>query len=313
MSTNHSFSSLVKDSLDCGQLKTLLRSQGPPVHSPPKSDEVGLRSSWVNFEHWLIETVYGSNLIEQAGTPDFAATRRLCCAVLRGDNAAVETEKETLGHQPVVEVSQHAEAFSYFIKDFVLLDKPLSEAMILDCHSILHRGLPVEDEVIAGRYRQHACSVRYGEGQKGKTAKPFIRWQAIPRYMEELVNDFNRETEPFEGATGLLHPYQLAARYCHRLVNIHPFADGNGRVCRMLLNVILLKHAGRFSVLGRSEREVEEYLGIAKRGGIAFYQEDMVVPEDQMTGHQELAEYIEAKSKYMFQRVVEGGMGLESS
>ena len=27
-------------------------------------------------------------------------------------------------------------------------------------------------------------------------------------------------------------------------VNIHPFEDGNGRMCRMLLNVVLLKFIG---------------------------------------------------------------------
>ena len=31
-----------------------------------------------------------------------------------------------------------------------------------------------------------------------------------------------------------LDPFMLAAKYCDRLVNIHPFKDGNGRMCRIV-------------------------------------------------------------------------------
>jgi Fic family protein len=34
----------------------------------------------------------------------------------------------------------------------------------------------------------------------------------------------------------------LAAEFHQRLVTIHPFVDGNGRVSRLLMNLILLQH-----------------------------------------------------------------------
>ena len=39
-----------------------------------------------------------------------------------------------------------------------------------------------------------------------------------------------------------LHPLALATTFHHKFEKIHPFADGNGRTGRMILNYILLKH-----------------------------------------------------------------------
>ena len=37
-----------------------------------------------------------------------------------------------------------------------------------------------------------------------------------------------------------IHPADLAAEAHYRLVSIHPFTDGNGRIARLLMNMILL-------------------------------------------------------------------------
>jgi fido (protein-threonine AMPylation protein) len=63
--------------------------------------------------------------------------------------------------------------------------------------------------------------------------------------------------------TGMIDPFMLAAKYCDRFVNIHPFKDGNGRMCRLILNAILVKYAGVIVVLGEKGGERDEYLQIA--------------------------------------------------
>lgn len=47
-----------------------------------------------------------------------------------------------------------------------------------------------------------------------------------------------------------MHPIELAFKFHHRFEQIHPFADGNGRVGRMLLNYILIRR-GYFPVIIR--------------------------------------------------------------
>ena len=41
---------------------------------------------------------------------------------------------------------------------------------------------------------------------------------------------------------GELNPIELATLFHYRFIRIHPFEDGNGRVARLLVNYILLRH-----------------------------------------------------------------------
>lgn len=38
-----------------------------------------------------------------------------------------------------------------------------------------------------------------------------------------------------------MHPVRYAALAHYKLVDIHPFADGNGRTSRLIMNLILLR------------------------------------------------------------------------
>lgn len=79
-----------------------------------------------------------------------------------------------------------------------------------------------------------------------------MRPQSAPVCMKALVSRFNDEaiTEESEDADII----EMAARYCHMFVNISPFEDGSGRMCRMLLNVILLRFLGVCIVIGEESR-----------------------------------------------------------
>ncbi|KAI0474022.1 hypothetical protein GGR56DRAFT_650010 [Xylariaceae sp. FL0804] len=46
-----------------------------------------------------------------------------------------------------------------------------------------------------------------------------------------------------------LDPFDLAAYYCDRFVNVRPFRDGNGRMCRLIPNCGGPDHVQKASVL----------------------------------------------------------------
>ncbi len=60
----------------------------------------------------------------------------------------------------------------------------------------------------------------------------------FPHYSE--VQSLMRQLlEWYKESEGLIHPVELAAKFHTKFTAIHPFADGNGRMARLLMNYIL--------------------------------------------------------------------------
>ncbi|NQE53708.1 hypothetical protein C5S29_08950 [ANME-1 cluster archaeon GoMg3.2] len=65
------------------------------------------------------------------------------------------------------------------------------------------------------------------------------------------------------------HPIKAATFLHHKLVEIHPFADGNGRVARLLTNLYLMKDGYPPIVLRKEERgKYYHFLRIADEGNL---------------------------------------------
>ena len=88
--------------------------------------------------------------------------------------------------------------------------------------------------------------------------------------MQAFVNNLKDEIQKAQQA-GQLDPYVLGAKYCSRFVAIHPFKDGNGRMCRLILNAILIKYAGIVISVGEKGQDRQRYIDLAvesrKTGG----------------------------------------------
>lgn len=267
---------------------------------PEKNDTV-----YEVMEKNMIKVVFGSNAIEFVGG-DLRMPIRICKEIFRGIkvNASdiqprdpeylraltggdLPTKEEVIRSRS--EIIQHALAFNYLVREVVEKGHSLTQIVIQKTHAILCADEPTK---APGIYRTERVAVRYGTGKK---TTEFIRPSAIPSYMEKLVTEYNDDAEEAE-RQGDIDPVTLAARYCHYFVNIHPFVDGNGRLCRLLLNTILLKYAGVCIPIGSSNDEIIAYLGIAVRASKIFHKEDMEVRKEEQIGHLELARLVLKKS-----------------
>lgn len=123
-----------------------------------------------------------------------------------------------------LEAINHQEAIDY-LRELVKDEAPFDERALLDLHALILRGIDREN---AGRLRRNEVFIIQRGGGRHNFPKA--------RLVFKLVEDY---FVFFEDNKDRMHPVQLAAQMHQRLVNIHPFIDGNGRTARLVMNLIL--------------------------------------------------------------------------
>lgn len=92
--------------------------------------------------------------------------------------------------------------------------------------------------------------------------------------------------------TGTIDPIAIASKYTHIFVNIHPFIDGNGRMCRLILNSILLKLGSFLVCIGDNEQDRSLYLDVAcNTSALEDMYEDRY-EEEKPVMHKELGSFV---------------------
>jgi Fic family protein len=159
-----------------------------------------------------IELTYTSNAIE--GNTLTAAETRM-----------VIEHGITIGGKPLkdhLEAVDHFEALRY-MRDLARQSEPLRETDIRNLHRLVMQR---SDPDMAGRYASQARCVETDSGR---------HYFPSPAQVPPLMGDFAK----WLAAASATPETAFAAH--RRLVEIHPFDDGNGRTARLLMNLVLLR------------------------------------------------------------------------
>ncbi|KAJ5158397.1 uncharacterized protein N7500_008048 [Penicillium coprophilum] len=96
---------------------------------------------------------------------------------------------------------------------------------------------------------------------------------------------------------GMIDPVALASKFTHNFVNIHPFIDGNGRMCRLIVTAMLLKFGTCVACIGVERADRSTYEEIAVNGGALEYLYADAEEEEKPELYKELASYVLAHVK----------------
>ncbi len=186
----------------------------------PKSALENLR------KQFAIELAYNSNAIEGN------------TLTLRETKLVIE-EGITIKGKPLrehFEAINHQKAFE-FLEDIVNKTSQITEDTIKGVHKIILTGI---DDEYAGRYRD--VNVRI----LGAVKSP-PRFEKVPDKMKEFIEYVSNNPEN-------LNVIELAAIIHYKLVEIHPFTDGNGRTSRLIMNLFLMKHGYPITMVLKVDR-----------------------------------------------------------
>ena len=149
------------------------------------------------------------------------------------------------------EVAGYADAMRLIHESYHEID--LSENNIKYLHKVLMRH-SVKDDWHLGEYKKHPNHVAAFD-QDGneigiifETTSPF----ETPMEMENLV-EFTQEKMKDDSE----HPLLIISDFVVRFLSIHPFQDGNGRLSRILTNLLMLRAGYDYVQYSSHERIVE--------------------------------------------------------
>ncbi|OGJ41968.1 cell filamentation protein Fic [Candidatus Peregrinibacteria bacterium RIFCSPLOWO2_01_FULL_39_12] len=192
-------------------------------------------------EQFQIEMAYNSNAIEGN-------------SLTLKETFWVIQEGLTIKEKPLkdhLEAKNHKEALEFL---YELTDSKkqntVSEHLIRELH---HLVVQDSQRDIAGKYRDGDVYI------SGADHKPPSHIE-VPIKMGELMKWLNDNKNKY-------HIVELVALLHHKMVNIHPFWDGNGRVSRLVMNILILNAGYPLAVILKNDRKrYYRVLSLADKG-----------------------------------------------
>jgi Fic family protein len=132
---------------------------------------------------------------------------------------------------------------------------PITESYILQIHQKMLNHSE-KDESHKGRYKVGSNRVE-AKDEEGNIVG--VIFDPTPPHLAkkeilELVDWFNWALD-----NKIKHPLILIANFIFEFLAIHPFQDGNGRISRLLTNLMLLKQGYQFTTIVSHEKIIENH------------------------------------------------------
>lgn len=164
------------------------------------------------YDQFMLSLTYNTNRIEGS-----TLTEPETAAILFQNS--VLPDKSLVEH---LEVKNHQTALRYLLEYLLKPPADLDEALIITLHRLLMNSIRPD----AGSYRRHSVRIVGAD-------VPTANYAKVPLLMKELNSKLSTPQPDIIRHIAYIHS---------RFEQIHPFSDGNGRIGRLLIHAMALKH-----------------------------------------------------------------------
>ncbi|MEM8526063.1 MAG: Fic family protein [Bacteroidota bacterium] len=228
------------------------------------------------MQKFRLDWNYHSNAIE-GNSLTYGETRAF---LMHGVTAKGKPLKDHL------DIEGHDKAIDY-LEAFVKDQLPLSQKMIKELHKILlvrpyesdavtPEGITAKRTINIGEYKRYPNHVKIRTGRIHYYASP----EETPAKMSDLITWYRQNEKD-------LHPLIFAATLHYEFVAIHPFDDGNGRMSRILMNLVLM-NKGYVPVILPNERKKDDYFPALEKADAGDLEDFIVLIGEELIRSMEL-------------------------
>ncbi len=189
---------------------------------------------------------YHSNNIE-GNSLTFGETKSLLLHNITAQGKPLKDHIEITGHNEAIDA----------LTSFTNGSEPLTEGFVRNLHVLILReryqshavtsdGVPTTKWIEVGQYKTSPNHVQTVTGEIFRFAEPID----VSSKMHELVAFTNENA-----VTSDVAHIVAAAKVHYDFVLIHPFDDGNGRMARLMMNLILIKHGFPPAIIKTQDKE----------------------------------------------------------
>ena len=139
----------------------------------------------------------------------------------------------------------------------------LTVEMLCKLSSILMQNTGTEYNTIAGSFSSAKGELRLLNVSAGRGGKSYLAWQKVPDRLQKTCDYLNRRRSEID-KNNIEEIYKLSFEAHYLLVSIHPWADGNGRMSRLVMNMIQ-KEFDVIPSIVKKENRVEYIQSLASR------------------------------------------------
>ena len=143
-------------------------------------------------------------------------------------------------NKPITEQLMNLDLKKAYEQSFIYAKnhEKITVELLCNLSSILMKNTGSVYNTMAGSFSSAKGELRFLNVSAGRGGKTYLAWQKIPEKLKSFCDWLNREREKIDSKTDLQKIYELSFEVHYRLVSIHPWADGNGRMSRLLMNML---------------------------------------------------------------------------
>lgn len=141
--------------------------------------------------------------------------------------------------RPIMEQLMNLDLKAAYERGFDLASRPIDWTIQVLCQlsALVMQRTGSSYKTMSGEFNSARGQLRLVNVSAGRGGKSYLAWQKIPERLEAFCRHLNQEQEGLaHHAIFEVYRHSFLAHY--QLAEIHPWADGNGRMARLVMNMI---------------------------------------------------------------------------